>query len=311
MATPGDFSAGTHAGAPSGWNINAWNSARCDTNNFGGWRNETTGSFLEPETYAGPGGGFVATYEETDPHFNTLGISRRFCFQNNPAVAANSANLVCNGTLPSWVTAGAGYDAVAYNPPNQSLTNATKEGTKILPDGLLTPGSHVEYFFTTRLLANLNNFVMVPETMFVSPQGNEGSTDGHRWQEFSVLPDRWKSSLYGGAGVACMLYVDLNDRRGNERVWVSVADSIGATKADRRGAHNGWKADGNQQYTDANGFPIDITGTSMQVAAHGGSPGTTWDMYGVKASEALTTSAGALGCRFAPAATGLAAGKDA
>src|SRR5262249_33716625 len=145
----------------------------------------------------------------------------------------------------------------------------------------------------------------------VSPQFNEGSTDAHRWQEFSVLPDRWKNPAFGGGGLACMLYVDLNDRRGDERVWVSIADSIGATASAKRGAHNGWKARGDEQYTDSNGFPIPVIGTDMQVASHGGSPGTTWDMYGVKASESLTTSAGALGCRFAPVATGLAAGKDA
>jgi hypothetical protein len=99
-------------------------------------------------------------------------------------------------------------------------------------------------------------------------------------------------------------------------VWVSVSDSIGATAANKRGAHNGWTARGDQHYTDP------LTGTALcitcgdptvgtPVAKHIGQPGSTWDMYGVKASESLTTSAGALGNRAGVQATGLALGKDA
>src|SRR5262249_50584455 len=43
---------------------------------------------------------------------------------------------------------------------------------------------------------------------------------------------------------------------------------------------------------------------------HGGQPGSTWDMYGVKASEGLFTMAGSLGERIGVQATGLATGKD-
>src|SRR5207245_2490859 len=111
-------------------------------------------------------------------------------------------------------------------------TTTTKQFTKIIPDGLLTPGSHVEYFFRKSLLSDPATFVMVPDTNFISPQSGEGpSTDGHRWQEFSVLPDAWKFSQYGGLGQACMLYIDYNDRRGNERAFIGVADSIGLTKS--------------------------------------------------------------------------------
>jgi hypothetical protein len=39
-----------------------------------------------------------------------------------------------------------------------------------------------------------------------------------------------------------MLYVDWNDRRGNEGRFVSVLDSIGGSSAAVRGAHNGWHA---------------------------------------------------------------------
>jgi hypothetical protein len=134
-------------------------------------------------------------------------------------------------------------------------------------------------------------FDMVPDTNTVFTQPLESSFDAHRWQQFGVLPDRWKDAAFGGQNMACMLYVDLNDRRGDERVWVSVADSTGATAVAKYGAHNGWHAPA--------GPPGTVNNPAYFVAAHGGQPGTTWDMYGVKASESLTTSAGALGGRLA------------
>ena len=73
---------------------------------------------------------------------------------------------------------------------------------------------------------------MVPDTNNVFPQNAESSTDAHRWQQFAVLPDAWKNTLHRhplrtsgsgtlngfGAGLSCMLVIDQNDRRGNERV---------------------------------------------------------------------------------------------
>ena len=109
-----------------------------------------------------------------------------------------------------------------------------------------------------------------------------------------MLPDRWKSSAYThpvlgttGRGDACMLYVDNNDRRGDERVWVGVADSIGATRSEKYGAHNGWHAPGDGDVND----PVNF------VRKHIGMPGTTWDMLGVKASESLNTNTGSIGSR--------------
>jgi len=59
------------------------------------------------------------------------------------------------------------------------------------------------------------------------------------------------------------------------------------------------------------GDPIDVSGDpSIARYDHGGQPGTTWDMFGVKASESLTTSAGSLGARTGIQASGLATGKD-
>ncbi|HEV2105877.1 MAG TPA: FlgD immunoglobulin-like domain containing protein, partial [Candidatus Eisenbacteria bacterium] len=183
-------------------------------------------------------------------------------------------------------------------------SNTTKEFTKIIPDGLLTPGSHVEYFYRkSHAVDPFFEFSMCPDTTLIDPQNGEGSTDAHRWQQFGVEPDRWKDNAFGGAGMACMLYVDYNDRRGDERVFVSVMDSIGATAAQKYGSHNGWHASGTQVI---NGTPDPAT----FVANKNSQPGTTWDMYGVKASESLTTSAGALGSRLSNRANmGLAAGK--
>jgi hypothetical protein len=139
---------------------------------------------------------------------------------------------------------------------------------------------------------------MIPDTSVVYPQTAEGSTDAHRWQQFGILPDLWKTDGYvhpvtgeTGVGLACMLVYDNNDRRGNERSWVAIADTIGATSVTRQGAHNGWKAtaaDGGDAVNDPANF----------VAAHLGQAGTTWDLYQKKASESTTTGAGSIGVRL-------------
>jgi len=110
-----------------------------------------------------------------------------------------------------------------------------------------------------------------------------------------------------------MLYVDFNDRRGNERAWVSTADTIGATAATKYGAHNGWHVDANYLAPDgSHDYNSEIvSGTPAAVANRNAQPGTTWDMYGVKASESLTTQAGALGSRLASrTGMGYATGKQ-
>ena len=107
----------------------------------------------------------------------------------------------------------------------------------------------------------------MPDTNTVFPQLNEFNFDGHRWQQFSVLPDAWKFSRYGGLGQACMLYVDWADRNGTERAWVSIADTIGATAGAKRGAHNGWAAPSGADLND----PAYFVNRNAQ-------PGTTWDI---------------------------------
>jgi hypothetical protein len=281
MADPGEVSAGTHG---TQWSPLVWNSARCDTtqlNIFPVGGAVPTGTGLTTNSW-------MSMYHELDPRFATLGVSKFWCFVTDTTKAGNGTNVVCNGTVPAWLNtvprSRTGWDGSA----------TTKEFTKILPDGLLTPGSHVQYFF--RKSHNIDPFVrfaMVPDTNFITPQAGEGSTDQHRWQQFAVLPDRWKAAVFGGAGGACMLYVDQCDRRGNEGVFVSVMDSIGATMVSKRGAHNGWSAAGT---TNIDGLDV-RTDASVRVSNQNSQPGTTWDMYGVKAGEMITTTAGSLGSR--------------
>jgi hypothetical protein len=84
-------------------------------------------------------------------------------------------------------------------------------------------------------------------------------------------------------------------------------DSVGATATAKYGAHNGWHAAGTFDITT---FNATSNPGGASVANKNQQPGTTWDMYGVKASESLTTSAGALGSRLSNrAGMGFAAGK--
>jgi len=291
-------SPGGHPTAVSGplagqkiWSPQVWNSARMDTAEFNNFPLSKRGN-IQP----GNNGVFMTAYHETelaDANRGALGVPRNICFIADTALAVPTSAVICGsgptplGTSypPTWANAAAGFNGVT----------STKEGTKIIPDGLLTPGSHVEYFFRRQDGTDNINVATVPDTNVVSPQNSEGpSFDGHRWQEFSVLPDRWKAGNYThpvlgtvGNGAACMLYVDQNDRRGDERTWVGVADSIGATRSDKYGAHNGWHAAGDGDINDPAGF----------VRKHIGSPGTTWDMYGVKAAESLNSGSGSIGSR--------------
>jgi hypothetical protein len=302
ISNAGDVSAGDHHGHTT-WDHLTWNSARMDTtqvNIFPVGGAVPTGTALTP-------GAYMTTYHESDPKFATLGVNKFKCFVIDTTKAATSSpalnNVNCTGVIPAWLTtvpqSRTGFDGSA----------TTKEFTKIIPDGILTPGSHVAYFYRkSHAIDPLVRFAMCPDTNLITPQSREGSSDQHRWQEFSVLPDRWKNNAFGGQGSACMLYIDLNDRRGNEGRFVSVMDSVGATAVAKRGAHNGWSAPGT---TDINGLDV-RDDMSVAVSNKNSQPGTTWDMYGVKASESLTTSAGAPGARLANRSNmGFAVGKEA
>ncbi len=271
--TPGGHPAGAVNGGKK-WSNLVWNSARCDTA-------ENSVYTLSARGLGVPTPGvFAAMYEETDPKFTKLGIEKNRCFLTTATAANNQANTVCDLSLTDGWPVAAGYVA-----ENGLPLGHTFEFTKILPDGQFTPGTHVEYFFRREDTPIGYGPSMIPDTNLVSPQPAEGSTDGHRWQEFSVLPDAWKKGAYGGLGSACVLYVDLDDRHGDEMVWVSVEDSLGGTRATKYGAHNGWHAAGNQDPDDPASF----------VRNQNQEPGTAWDMFGVKASESPTARAASIG----------------
>src|SRR5262249_36773886 len=142
------------------------------------------------------GNGWMTCYHEGDPKFATLGISKFKCFVIDTTKAATAGtsgnNVSCNGVLPACVT------TVPHSRTGYDGNSSTKEFTKIIPDGLLAPGSHVEYFFRKGHASNPTlEFALCPDTSRITSQPSEGSTDQHRWQQFAVLPDRWKSNSFG------------------------------------------------------------------------------------------------------------------
>ncbi len=295
ISNPGPFaSAGAHPGGV--WDYLSWNSARCDTAEL---------NIFPVAGKAGTGlaaGSWANILHEDDSHYSVLGKDKFVCFMVDTAQTASSSsslnNVRCDGTIPAWLT------TVPQSRTGWNGSATTKEFTKIIPDGLLTAGSQVQYFWRKSARADsLNAYAMCPDTTSTFTSG-EGSTDGHRWQQFAVLPDRWKDVAFGGSGMACMLYVDWNDRRGNERIFVSIMDSLGGTAPAKYGVHNGWHAPAipGVALADLANYP---TYGNQQ-------PGTSWDMYGVKASESGASGGISLGSRLANRASmGFTAGKSA
>ncbi len=315
--------AGTVAFAKS-WDPLTWNAVRMDTTEVNIFKSLLVGNGIAV-TQAGVN--WMTMAHESDflrsgaVAGGYLGTRHTRCWLVNPAaIATTTANAGANnvdctltnthGGLWPALNAGSGWD-------NAEVTaGGATEYTKIIPDNLLTPGSHVQYFYRKSTVASgptptggvatlatqYTPFVTCPDTNLITPQNREGSTDQHRWQEFSVLPDAWKHGNFGGGGMACILLIDNNDRRGNEGRFVAVMDSIGGTAAVKRGAHNGWTAPGT---TNIAGLDV-RTDMSVAVSNQDAQPGTIWDMYGVKASESVSTGVASIGTRLAPQAPGVA-----
>jgi len=224
LANNGPF--GTPGGHGSRWNKDVWNSARMDSAEFN----------LYPIGIRGLGGpnppAWMGTLHEQDPNFNTLGITHNVCFLVNPAGPNDMTNTDCSGTPPAaYATSANG------GPPS----GTTKEGTKILPDGWFSPGTHIEYFVRASSIQAPGTFSTLPDTTiaFVQDPGGTPGFDIERWSNADVLPDLWKSTRFGGAGLACMLMVDGADRRGADPQYRGAADSLGYGKLN--GATQGWK----------------------------------------------------------------------
>ena len=173
----------------------------------------------------------------------------------------------------------------------------TREYTKIFPDGLLTAGSHVEYFFRMSHIAT--------PTIVRHDAGHEQdlpAADRFRLElRRLALGETSRSCPTGGrtpvtvdsARPACWSWTTTTGVVTSGSGWV-LADSIGATVAAKYGAHNGWHcdgclhraSDGSHNYTNETDCG---TNPTIAVWKNGGQPGTTWDLYNVKAAESSTT----------------------
>jgi hypothetical protein len=265
---------GTPGGHGVTWNKDVWNSARMDSAEINVYP-------VVSRVIGGPASPtWMGTLNEQDPNFAALGISHNVCFLIDPNGSTDQSNIVCDGSVP------APYGAVA---------GTSKEGTKILPDGWFSPGTHIEYFLRRSMLEAPGAFEMLFDTTRVFPQdlaGNEDD-DQERWSSFDVLPDMWKSTRYGGFGLACLLIVDAADRRGSDPVYRGAADTVGYGK--NNGATSGWKDLGpGSDPNDPAGF----------VAANLGQYGLNYDHYDVRAAE--SEEAGRPGTRFAINTGGIA-----
>jgi hypothetical protein len=269
---------GTPGGHGGTWNRHVWNSARMDSAEANIYPIVTRG-IGNP---ASPG--WMGTLHESDPNYNSLGISKNVCFLVDPNGAVDETNIDCSGTPPAV------YGAVS---------GTTKEGTKIIPDGWLTPGSHMDYFIRRSTLEAPGAFATLfdTNTVFIQDPTDLADFDADRWHSADVLPDMWKSTRYGGAGLACMLIVDGNDRRGAERGIMGAADSLGYGK--NNGAKKGWKGLGpGSDPNDPAGF----------VAANYGQAGLNFDLFEIRASE--SAEAGHPGVRLASNLGAIAAKGD-
>src|SRR6185436_7004674 len=168
---PGEFASPNAAvlltTGKGGWDPNVWLSARCDTADANLYALQGRGIVGGPLS----GNTWMSTYHESDKRFNQLGITKNRCFVVDPAGVLT--NMQCTGTVPGYLPAG--------------TAGTTKEFTKIIPDGLLTPGAHVEYFFRDQKDVTTPGPYdgLCPDTNVVFPQITEGPNyDGHRWQEF-------------------------------------------------------------------------------------------------------------------------------
>jgi hypothetical protein len=260
FGTPGGHAGGT-------WNRNVWNSARMDT----------AEANVYPIQSRGIGGPYADTWmgtlHEQDPRYAALGVVHNVCFLIDPNGTTDNSNITCSGSPPI---------------PYGAVSGTTREGTKILPDGWFTPGTHVEYFLRRSALESPGTAILMFDTTRVTNQGGAGNEDLdlERWSNFDVLPDMWKSTRYGGGGLACMLVIDDADRRGADPAVRGALDTLLYGK--NNGATSGWKGLGpNSDPDDPAGF----------VAANLGQYGVSYDHYDIRGAE--SAEAGHPGVRLA------------
>ena len=261
------------------WDPQTWNSARMDSGQANYYPIQQRAIGLPTvDTWQ-------STYHELDPNYTILGITRDLCFLVDPALANDHTNTCCSAAQCGAAPFNTTWPPAGYDP---TATTSTIEGTKILPDGILTPGTHVQYFVRRSKQSNATVLEsMSPDTTTVTLQnGIMGSTDCQRYDHFDVFPDMWKDTRFSGSGLACILYVDAADRRGYEDEVIGALDSLGYGVDN--GASRGWKRTV-ANWTDRND-PVGF------VAENLGQSGVAYDKYDQRASE--SGEANRLGCRI-------------
>ena len=274
--------AGTHEkdGVIGRWDPNTWNSARMDSADQGNYSPLVSSARGIPVQDV-----WVGALHEADRHYATLGIAKNICFLVDPEGAWNDSNTCCSVSSCAAAPFFESYPPAAY--PGGTPTT-TIEGTKILPDGYFSPGTHIEYIIRRSDASNpLAGVTSFPDTNRADLQdGFTPHFDGQRFMELGVFPDLWKDAAYGGAGLACMMVFDAADRRGQEMSLLGALDSLGYGK--NNGAGRGWK-----EVDPANPNPNDPAGF---VAENRGQKGLAFDWFDVQAAE--SSEGDRPGCRI-------------
>jgi hypothetical protein len=254
------------------WDPQTWNSARMDSAQRNYSPIETRAIGLASLDR------WMAAYHEEDPKFAAQGIARDLCFLVDPAGPEDNTNTCCSPaecTAPPFNTS---WPPPGYDP---SEPTSTTEGTKILPDGLFTPGTHIQYFLRrSSASAPLTMERIVPDTSLVTWASGSVSWDEVRFLHADVLPDMWKDRRFGGPGLACILYVDAYTDEGCEPSVRAALDSLGFGVDN--GADRGWR-----QTTENWLNPDDPAGFVPEIL---GQAGLAYDKF--------DTFNGMLGCRI-------------
>ncbi|MHC4067517.1 MAG: FlgD immunoglobulin-like domain containing protein, partial [Planctomycetota bacterium] len=271
---------GGHAGGI--WDPDVWNSARMDSmdnQRVSPLEQRDLGIPLDPK--------WQATYHESDPRYGTLGITKNICFLVDPGGNVDSNNVCCSPARCSAAPFFTSWPPLGY--PSGTPTE-TIEGTKILPDGWFSPGTHIEFFARRSDAASggLTGVVLDPDTTRV--------TAGQRFQTVGVLPDLWKDREFGGAGLACMLVVDATSSSLEQEgtAVVGLLDTLGYGK--NNGAGLGWWEN---DWSAGNPNPDD---PDNRVSQNLGQRGLAFDWYDARG----TSEGGRPGCRLAVAPPELA-----
>ena len=287
MADNGEVGSSPSGHTPTYWDPQTWNSARMDSAQHNYF------PILSRRIGAPPYHTWMGTYHEDDPKYAALGIVRDLCFLVNPVGPNDHTNTCCSAAQCAAAPFNTTWPPVGYDPLAQT---STLEGTKILPDGLFTPGTHIQYFVRRSLAGNpavMEN--MSPDTswsadalLFQAGMGGYlGGRDQLRYDHVDVLPDLWKDTRFGGGGLACVLYVDATDGWGYEPAVRGALDSLGYGLDS--GAERGFKRL-REEPPGSGSFTLDFVPENL------GQVGLAYDKFDIRAADA--GEADRLGCRY-------------